>query len=121
MAIARADALGPRLLLGLALVLATWFALTPQPVTLPEVALADKWAHLATYLLLALLVDASWPARGFDLPKWGFLLGYGILIELIQTQVPNRFFSLADIAANAAGVALYAFLILRLLRARGIR
>ena len=121
MAIARADTLGLRMLLGLALVLATWFALTPQPVTLPEVALADKWAHLAAYLVLAFLVDASWPARGFGLREWGFLLAYGILIELIQTQMPNRFFSLADIAANAAGVAFYAFLIRHLLRARGIR
>jgi VanZ family protein len=121
MAISRTDTLGLRLLLGLALSLATWFALTPQPVTLPEVALADKWAHLATYLLLAFLVDASWPEPGFDWRKWGFLLAYGILIELIQVQLPNRFFSLADIVANATGIALYGFLIVPLLRACGIR
>lgn len=121
MPISRCNTVGFRLTLGLALVIATLFALNPQPPTLPAVPLADKWAHLATYVVLAFLVDASWPDRGFDLAKWGFLLAYGILIELLQSQIPNRFFSPADVAANAAGIALYAFLVLRLLRAQGIR
>ena len=121
MAISRCDTAGFRLLLGLALLIATWFALTPQPVGLPQVPFADKWAHIATYLLLAFLADASWPEREFDLSKWALLLGYGLLIELIQSQIPTRFFSLADLAANAAGIALYAFLVFRALRAQGIR
>lgn len=110
-----------RLALGLALVVATWTALTPHPLPIPDAPHADKWAHLATYVLLALLVDASWPKRAFDLPKWLFLIGYGITIELIQSQIPNRMFSLADIGANATGIALYAFFILRILRTRGLR
>jgi len=111
---------GIRLLLGLALVTTTWLALTPQPVALPGVPLADKWAHLAVYIILAFLVDASWPERGFDLPKWLLLLGYGLAIELIQSQIPNRFFSLGDLLANAAGIALYAYVILRLLHAKKV-
>ena len=110
-----------RLLLGLALILASWFALSPNPVALPDVTQMDKWAHLATYIVLAFLVDASWPERGFDLPKWVFLLVYGAVIELIQGQLPNRMLSVADLAANAAGVAVYALLILKVLRARGLR
>jgi VanZ family protein len=112
---------GFRLLLGLALVVATWFALNPDPVALPEGTQMDKWAHLVTYLVLAFLIDASWPETGFDLPKWVSLLSYGMAIELIQSQIPNRMLSVGDLAANAAGIALYAFLILRALRSLGLR
>ena len=121
MPITRCDCAGIRILLGLALLMGTWLALTPQPVELPDAPMMDKWAHLAAYLVLAFLLDASWPERGFDLPKWGFLLGYGLAIELLQAQIPNRMFSLGDLAANAAGVALYGFLVLRLLRRWGMR
>jgi VanZ family protein len=112
---------GFRLLLGLALLVATWFALDPDPVALPEGAQMDKWAHLLTYLVLAFLVDASWPETDFDLPKWTSLLSYGVAIELIQNQIPNRMLSVGDLVANAAGIALYAFLILRVLRSLGLR
>jgi len=121
MVISRRNAVGFRLLLGLALVIATWFALTPQPMQMPPLAHADKWTHLATFLMLAFLADASWPERAFDAPKWGLLLAYGLAIELIQMPIDNRFFSLADLVADAAGIALYALLALRVLRAAGIR
>lgn len=121
MPISRCDTAGFRLLLGLVLVAFTALALLPQPVALPDAPFADKWAHLAAYLVLAFLVDASWPERGFDLPKWGALLGYGIVIELLQSQIPSRMFSVGDIAANLAGIALYAFVVFRVLRAGGIR
>ena len=121
MPISRCDSAGFRLLLGLAFVIATWLALTPKPVALPDIALADKWAHLLTYVVLAFLVDASWPEQDFDWRKWTFLLGYGVLIELVQSQIPNRYFSLGDIAANAVGIALYAVAVQRALRLGGIR
>lgn len=121
MAISRCNRAGARLMLGIALLLASWAALTPNPMPLPDGPQMDKLAHLLTYVVLALLADFSWPDRGFDLPKWSALLSYGILIELIQSQVPNRMFSLADLVANAAGIALYAFLFARILRAKGLR
>jgi VanZ family protein len=110
-----------RVLLGLALVVASWAALSPNPIPLPEGAQMDKWAHLATYVVLAMLVDFSWPDRGFDPPKWAILLGYGIAIELAQSQIPNRMLSPADVLANGAGISLYAFVLLRTLRASGLR
>ncbi len=109
------------MLLGLALVVTTWVSLSPQPPALPGVPLADKWAHLLTYVVLAFLVDASWPDHPFGRSKWAWLLGYGLLIELIQSQTPNRMFSLADLLANAAGILIYAGGVLRGLRAFGIR
>lgn len=121
MSISEREKPGFRLLLGLALAVATWFALNPDPVALPEGISMDKLAHLAAYIVLAFLVDASWPERGFDLHKWTFLLVYGLVIELIQSQIPNRMFSIADLVANAAGIALYAFVLLRSLRSAGLR
>ena len=121
MPISRCNRAGYQLMLGLALLIATWAALTPQPMALPDVPLVDKWAHLLTYLVLAFLLDASWPVSGFDWRKWLFLLGYGLMIELIQSQIPNRFFSIGDLFANAGGIALYALLslpVLRMLRLR---
>lgn len=112
---------GFRLLLALALAVTTWASLTPDPIPLPDGPQADKWAHLAAYVVLAILVDFSWPDRGFDLSKWAGLLGYGIAIELLQGQIPNRMLSIADLTANTAGIALYAFLLLRTLRTLGLR
>ena len=50
--------------------------------------------------------------------KWGPLLAYGLAIELLQSQIPNRLFSIGDLAANAAGLALYALLALALRKSR---
>jgi VanZ family protein len=112
---------GIRLLLGLALLITTWLSLTPQPMPLPDVALADKWVHLLAYVILGFLVDASWPERGFNAPKWLFLIAYGLAIELIQSQIPNRFLSIGDLLANIAGIAVYAFVLLPMLRGQRLR
>jgi VanZ family protein len=121
MPVARRNSARVRLALGLGLIITTYLSLTPQPTQLPDVAFADKWAHSLTYLFLAFLVDASWPERGFDIRKWGLLFTYGLVIELIQSQIPNRLFSFGDLAANATGIAVYGFLILPFLRRRRTR
>jgi VanZ family protein len=105
-----------RFLLGLTLAITIYLSLSPQPAPFPDVAFADKWAHALTYFLLAFLVDASWPERAFDMRKWGSLFAYGLTIELIQSQIPNRLFSIGDLAANAIGLALYGLVLLWLLR-----
>jgi VanZ family protein len=112
---------GFRLLLGVALLCTTWLSLSPQPAALPDIPIADKWAHLGTYLALALLLDLGWPERRFGFAKWGMLLFYGIAIELLQSQIPNRHASLGDMIANGLGMALYVFALAPLLARLGIR
>ena len=114
------NAVGARLMLALALMLITWQSLTPQPVALPP-GDYDKLAHGLGFLLLALLTDAAWPQRGFGALKWLPLFAYGGLIELLQQQIPNRSASLWDLAADAAGLALYPLLLMPLLRRLGWR
>jgi VanZ family protein len=104
---------GARLLLALALMLITWMTLTPSPGPIQE-RVNDKLGHALAFFLLALLVHASWPRHHFNWRLALPLLGYGVAIECIQYFVPNRFFSLADILADAGGIALY-WLLLSLL------
>jgi VanZ family protein len=118
MTLSRCDCAGVRLLLGLALVVSMALSLSPQPVALPDVSMIDKAAHLLTFALLALLVDAGWPGRRFGLREWLALLAFGAIIELLQSQIPGRVMSLGDLAANAAGIGLYALVFGRLLRLR---
>lgn len=121
MPISRCNTAGFRLLLGLAMAIVTWLALTPQPVPMSNELPVDKWAHLLAFSLLAFLVDASWPNRGFDAPKWIFLVGYGVALEFAQTLVPNRVFDTLDIVANMLGIVVYAVILARILRSVGLR
>lgn len=97
---------GARLMLALALMIITWMALTPSPGVLQQ-SVNDKLGHTLAFLLLALLAHASWSHRHFDWRLALPLLGYGVAIECIQYFVPNRFFSLLDILADAGGIGLY--------------
>ncbi|HEX9627044.1 MAG TPA: VanZ family protein [Acidiferrobacterales bacterium] len=69
--------------------------------------LGDKFHHLAAFYVLALLVDFSAPNSRYGLAKAAPLLAYGLLIEVVQYFLPHRTFSLFDLAADAAGLALY--------------
>jgi VanZ family protein len=75
----------------------------------------DKLQHLVAFLMLAMLVDVAFPHPTWNWRKYLPLLGYGLLLEIIQYFVPSRYFSLADLAADAIGVACYTAL-KRLLR-----
>ena len=93
----------------LAIVAITWLATTPLQVPIAE-DIHDKVSHIAAFLVLALLLDLSFPARRFGWAKAVTLLGYGVLIEVVQYFLPYRSFSLLDIVADGAGIAIYAIL-----------
>jgi len=95
-----------RLLLALALAVITHLATAPLG-ELPPVHLNDKLGHLLAFYGLALLADFSFRRSGFDLNKALSLLGYGLLIEVVQHFIPYRDFSLLDLGADALGLAAY--------------
>lgn len=70
----------------------------------------DKGNHLLAFFVMAWLADLGWPGQRHELARWGWLIAYGLLIELIQSLLPFREFSLFDWAADAMGIALYALL-----------
>jgi VanZ family protein len=65
---------------------------------------SDKVNHLLAFLELTLLVRLGWPQLKplYFVP---LLLGFGMLIEIVQATLPYRDFSLADVTADAAGIA----------------
>jgi len=67
----------------------------------------DKINHVAAFFVLAFFMDFSFPHRRFWTAKGMSLLGYGLLVEIIQSFLPYRFFSMLDLAADAVGIALY--------------
>jgi hypothetical protein len=81
----------------------------------------DKVVHALVYGLLAGLVARAWwrRARGpvtalqLFLAAASVAVGYGLTDEVHQLFVPGRHFELADLAADAVGASLGAFLISR--------
>jgi VanZ family protein len=109
MASSRRDIALFRLALAVALIAITWLATTPRAVPVVE-DINDKVTHVLAFLVLGLLADFSFPARGFGPRKILALFGFGLLIEAVQYFLPYRDSSLYDLAANAIGLALYACL-----------
>ena len=64
----------------------------------------DKANHALAFAVLALLGSRGWPARAGTVLA-GLLL-YGALIECLQTLTPTRVGEWADLAADAAGLAI---------------
>ena len=83
-----------------------WLALDPQPLTAALFDL-DKLNHLAAFMVLALLLDYSFPLSERFWLKWLPLLGFGALIELLQLLGGYRLFEWGDILADASGLVVY--------------
>ena len=85
------------------------FHLATTEVQYPAVSsVNDKVGHVLAFGLLSLLADFSFPVGRFGLAKILPLLGYGVLIEVVQYFLPYREASFFDVLADGVGVALYA-------------
>jgi VanZ family protein len=81
-----------------------FFATTDNPYPIPSSS-SDKVNHLIAFLELTILTRLAWP----ELRAIWFapaLLSFGLGIEIIQANLPYREFSLADLAADGAGIAI---------------
>lgn len=96
-----------RVALFVATLVATRLATAPIEAV-PFAGLGDKVLHAGAFLVLAGLLDFSFPATRFTAGKVATLLAYGMAIEVVQHFLPYRSFSLLDWLADAGGVALYA-------------
>ena len=81
-----------------------YLATTSEPYPVPS-AENDKLNHLLAFLQLTIVTRLAWPGLG---RLWiaGGLLAFGMTIELVQAQLPYRTFAVADIVADAAGIAI---------------
>ncbi len=95
-----------RLVLASNVMVITWLATTGQEM--PAVAsIWDKANHFVAFLVLSALLDFSQPRWPFGGVKILLLLAYGLAIELVQYFLPLRYFSLADLLADAVGIVVY--------------
>jgi len=67
----------------------------------PPIPHLDKMAHFLIYLLLAFVLEQIFIAK----PKALFIKAFavGLIIEILQIQIPFRSFEVADLLANALG------------------
>ncbi|MDP2560036.1 VanZ family protein [Psychrobium sp. 1_MG-2023] len=69
------------------------------------IAHTDKYGHAIAFFVLSALLYKSRKFSRFS--QITLLIGYGALVEIIQHFIPYRSASLADVAADAAGVLLF--------------
>lgn len=67
----------------------------------------DKSNHLLAFFIMAGLADGAYPGRAGAWRRWGLLLLYGLIIELVQRHLPLRYFSWLDLFADGVGILLY--------------
>jgi hypothetical protein len=83
-----------------------WLSLTPDPPDSGlELEYSDKLEHLIAYAALMFwfsALDRRWRARLGYAALW---IGLGVALEFAQRATGDRSFELADMAANALGVA----------------
>lgn len=72
---------------------------------------SDKLNHFLAFGVLAWLAHKSYPERHLAPYRWILLLGYGLVIEVVQAFLPFRECSLLDFAADAAGILYYSALV----------
>jgi VanZ family protein len=95
-----------RLLLLALLLVVSWFAFAPVHFDDRELPL-DKLRHFAAFAALAwVAVQGFGRARPAATAVALALLGYGVFIELVQSLIPGRQASAADVLADAVGIAL---------------
>ncbi len=66
----------------------------------------DKVNHLIAFLELTILTRLAWPELRGRLDSRRRCWASGLGIEIIQANLPYREFSLADLAADGAGIAI---------------
>lgn len=94
-----------RLALFVCVLAIAWLAFAP-PSQAPGTPF-DKLNHVLAFAVLAWLADMAYPGRHLAKPRWAFLLGYGLTIEVIQGFLPYRELSLLDFGADAVGILCY--------------
>jgi len=91
-----------RLILAISIVVISILSIQHLEVE-PSVNLNDKLLHFSCFLYLTII---SWLSRIIYKELWLYVivLGYGILIEIVQIYIPYRSFEFFDIFADFLGI-----------------
>lgn len=89
----------------LPLLFCTWMALAPQPPKIPVLDLTDTVLHALAFSYLTFALMLAYADRS-ALQTFFALLGYGIVIELVQSQQIERTAEWKDLGVDIAGIAI---------------
>ena len=82
-----------------------WLSLTPAPPQV-DVTYGDKLGHVGAYALLMFWFAQLYVARASRMAHAAVFVAMGVGLEFLQGVLGYRTYDIADIAANAIGVAL---------------
>ncbi len=97
------------------LAICTYLALVPSPPDVQLFRLSDVLTHTFAFTYLTFALRLAFPGVS-ALKAGGLMLGYGVLIEIVQSFEPERHAELKDLAVDLGGIAL-GLLLARLLAA----
>jgi VanZ family protein len=100
-----------RMILVITLIVISWQATIQNGIEPPPVVNGDKILHFLAFAVLAFLVDFAFPLSRFGAAKIILLITYGLAIEVIQSFLPYRFASAADLLTDIFGICTYALFI----------
>jgi len=92
------------------LIVIIYFSLQPSMAITTPSRYLDKIFHLLSYLWLAMLLALYFRTRKSFLLVPVLLILLGIALEIIQSYIPGRFFSVPDMISNSLGVVAGALL-----------
>ena len=79
-----------------------------DPTTYPG---GDKVSHFLTYFVLGVLFNLSFKKNTFFKIMTGFLILFSIIMELLHTVIPNRFYENFDLLMNFLGLVIGIYII----------
>ncbi len=88
------------------LMIISWLAFTSSKVQIAALA-TDKVNHFVAFFVLSYCLDRGFPQQNFFKFKFLPLLGYGLLIEILQSGLAYREFSLWDLLTDGIAIAVY--------------
>ena len=97
-----------RLILAVTIVFISWQATIQNGIEPPPLENGDKILHFLAFGTLALLVDYAFPRSRFGFTKIILLVLYGLAIEVVQSYLPYRSASAADLLSDIIGIGTYA-------------
>ena len=97
----------------LPLVVCTWLALFPDPSEISIFKISDVLLHAFAFTYLSFTLAVAYPRRSL-LQIFCLMLGYGLLIEIVQSFEVSRSAELKDLLVDIVGIG-FGLLLARLL------
>jgi VanZ family protein len=100
-----------RFILAVTIAIISWQATIQNGIEATPVENGDKILHFLAFGALALLLDYSFSRNRFGAVKIISLILYGLALEVVQSFLPYRSASAADLFADILGISTYACVI----------